>query len=150
MGAVYQPMKQQLYLATGSHTQAEILSGPVSEMASLLVRVPSEVVKQRMQVGVQSGQLIGLVGHIHRTEGFAGFYAGFAATCYRSVPFALIQFPVYEELKRRMDRRAKHAWWTGGASGALAGGIAAVVTTPLDVIKTRIMLAPLTARLNFL
>jgi len=149
--AVYAPMKQHLQLATGSNTQAELLSGPVSEMVSQLVRVPSEVLKQRMQAGIHKGQLMDLVRQIHRSEGFCGFYAGFAATCLRSLPFALIQFPVYEELKRRMDAHigSSRTWWTGAASGALAGGIAAVATTPLDVAKTRIMLAPLEARLSF-
>lgn len=149
--AVYVPMKQRLQRATGSNTQAEVLSGPVSEMVSQLVRVPSEVLKQRMQAGIHKGHLLELVRDIHRSEGLSGFYAGFAATCLRSLPFALIQFPVYEELKRRMDAHigTSRTWWTGAASGALAGGIAAVATTPLDLVKTRIMLAPLEARLSF-
>jgi len=151
--AVYVPLKEQLHQVTGSRSQAEILSGPISELTSLVVRVPSEVVKQRIQAGVYQENLLHVARHIHSSEGLAGFYTGFAATCLRSVPFAVVQFPVYEELKRQLDARvggAGGAWWTGGASGALAGGIAAVVTTPLDVIKTRIMLSPADSRLSFL
>eukprot|EP00929_Paragymnodinium_shiwhaense_P114136 TRINITY_DN82457_c0_g1_i1.p1 TRINITY_DN82457_c0_g1~~TRINITY_DN82457_c0_g1_i1.p1 ORF type:complete len:747 (-),score=123.41 TRINITY_DN82457_c0_g1_i1:186-2330(-) len=149
--AFYAPLKMQLTAATGSNTQAEVLAGPVSEMASLTVRVPSEVVKQRMQAGLHKGSLSSLAKNIYGREGLAGFYVGFTATCCRSVPFAFIQFPVYEELKRRMDARfgSINSWWTGGASGAMAGGIAAVVTTPLDVIKTRVILASPETRKSF-
>eukprot|EP00746_Dinoflagellata_sp_MGD_P138731 gnl/MRDRNA2_/MRDRNA2_72316_c0_seq1.p1 gnl/MRDRNA2_/MRDRNA2_72316_c0~~gnl/MRDRNA2_/MRDRNA2_72316_c0_seq1.p1 ORF type:complete len:661 (+),score=80.38 gnl/MRDRNA2_/MRDRNA2_72316_c0_seq1:113-2095(+) len=153
--AAYEPLKKNLYGITHSHIQSEIVSATFAEVASLLVRVPSEVLKQRMQAGMHSGGLMELVRNTHNAEGFRGFYVGFGATCNRSVPFALIQFPVYEELKRHMDKWVENdsmqsSAWVGGLSGALAGAIAGVVTTPLDVIKTRIMLAPAENRLSFL
>jgi len=148
--ASYVPVKESLYEVTGSHTQSELVAGPISETISLLVRVPSEVLKQRMQVEIHGRSLLDLVSETFRREGFFGFYAGFFATCCRSVPFALVQFPIYEELKRRMEVHFGNVWWTGGICGALAGGTAAGVTTPQDVIKTRIMLSPADSRLNFI
>lgn len=78
-----------------------------------------------------------------KTEGFKGIYRGFGATILREIPFSFIQFPLWEYFK---------ANWTETTGlplgphcvalcGALAGGIAAGITTPLDVAKTRIMLA---------
>jgi len=153
--AAYEPLKENLYVATNSHMQAEIVAATFAEVVSLLVRVPSEVLKQRMQAGIHRQGLVDLVRSTHNAEGFRGFFVGFAATCNRSVPFALIQFPVYEELKRRMDgwvenENAQSSAWVGGLSGALAGAIAGIITTPLDVIKTRIMLAPPENRLSFI
>ena len=36
-----------------------------------------------------------------RGEGLAGFYRGYLTTVAREIPFSLIQFPLWEELKRR-------------------------------------------------
>ncbi|KAF3907547.1 hypothetical protein AA313_de0202575 [Arthrobotrys entomopaga] len=47
-----------------------------------------------------------------------------------------MQFPIYEEVRRRIyNRRVVTA-----ISAASAGAIAATITTPLDVVKTRMML----------
>ena len=84
----------------------------------------------------------GAVKHVIKTEGILGFYRGFLSTVAREIPFTCIQFPLYEYFKRsyaehkgRRIEPYEAALW-----GSLAGGIAAAVTTPLDVCKTRIML----------
>merc|ERR1712117_127499 len=61
--AVYAPMKEKMLRATGSHTQSEFISSPISETISLLVRVPSEVLKQRIQAQIREGSLLDLVRH---------------------------------------------------------------------------------------
>lgn len=81
----------------------------------------------------------------------------------REIPFSFIQYPLWEYFKVRFllatrlltclscDGSIKATWtsvqgsrvepWQGAVCGALAGGIAAATTTPLDVAKTRVMLA---------
>lgn len=58
------------------------------------------------------------------------------------IPFTSIQFPFYEFLKaqvaKRQGSRASSA--QAAVCGMIAGGTAAALTTPLDVVKTRVML----------
>lgn len=78
-----------------------------------------------------------------QTEGIRGFYRGYFSTITREVPFSLIQFPLWEYFKRCIadTQQIPIAPWQSTICGAAAGGIAAFLTTPLDVAKTRIMLA---------
>ncbi|KAJ3003629.1 S-adenosylmethionine transporter [Thoreauomyces humboldtii] len=64
-------------------------------------------------------------------------------TIFREIPFTCIQFPLYERLKRIWGEYEGRKANPGEAAicASFAGGVAAAVTTPLDVIKTRIMLS---------
>lgn len=65
-----------------------------------MVRVPTEVVKQRMQTGMYSSFLQALTQTMAK-EGVLGFYSGFGITIMREIPFSLVQFPLYEYMKVR-------------------------------------------------
>lgn len=56
-----------------------------------------------------------------------------------------MQFPVFEALKKRLMDRESGPLRTGvsaGVSAGAAGCVAAVITTPADVVKTKVMLYP--------
>jgi len=111
------------------------------ECMACLVRVPTEVVKQRMQTG-QYTSLSGGAKKLMSTEGIRGFYKGYLTTVTREVPFALIQFPLWERMKKEIAtwQGRETSPWQGALCGSISGAFAAAVTTPLDVAKTRIML----------
>jgi solute carrier family 25 S-adenosylmethionine transporter 26 len=118
----------------------------VGEIAACMVRVPAEVVKQRVQTGQYRSSLQALRSILRNEKGegvFRGLYRGWATTVVREIPFTMIQFPLYEWMKARRAEYLKVERVTpieGAVAGSIAGGIAAALTTPLDVIKTRIML----------
>jgi solute carrier family 25 S-adenosylmethionine transporter 26 len=78
-------------------------------------------------------------------------WRGYAALAGRNLPFTAMQFPMFEKLKEviRAWRKRRGSWtgsiWESGSvtavSAGSAGAVAAVITTPIDVVKTRIMLA---------
>jgi len=138
----YETAKQALKPYMGESPLAYCTASAFGEMGACLVRVPTEVVKQRMQAGIYSGLLEG-VQSVLKNEGVMGFYQGYFTTVMREIPFAFVQFPVYESLKKQvalLQGKEVPDAIPAAACGSVAGGFAAAVTTPLDVAKTRLML----------
>ena len=113
-----------------------------------LVRVPTEVVKAKMQTTAHAGlgetfQLVMKERHGSVLSSFTGgLYRGYGITLMREIPFAMIQFPLYEGAKSFWGERQGSPVNPVQAAmcGSVSGGIAAGLTTPLDVVKTRLML----------
>ncbi|CAG0888577.1 unnamed protein product [Darwinula stevensoni] len=120
-----------------------MLSAATGEVVACIVRVPVEVIKQRRQAK-QHSTMMDAVTKAYRHEGVRGFYRGYASTVMREIPFSIIQFPLWEWMKvswAAFSHKSQVSSAQSSVCGAVAGGIAAAVTTPLDVVKTRIMLA---------
>lgn len=119
-----------------------MLAASLGEVVACLIRVPTEVVKQRTQASPTSSSYNILLSTL-KQEGVRGLYRGYGSTVLREIPFSLVQFPLWEYLKTVWTRRQGHTLssWQSAVCGAVAGAVAAFVTTPLDVAKTRIMLA---------
>uniref|UniRef100_A0A493TPC6 Mitochondrial S-adenosylmethionine carrier protein n=1 Tax=Anas platyrhynchos platyrhynchos TaxID=8840 RepID=A0A493TPC6_ANAPP len=126
------------YLTPVTH----MVAASFGEVVACLIRVPSEVVKQRAQVS-PSASTFRILSHTLYHEGIQGLYRGYKSTVLREIPFSLVQFPLWEALKDLWSWKQGHVVdsWQSAVCGAFAGGFAAAVTTPLDVAKTRIMLA---------
>ena len=78
---------------------------------------------------------------IVRNLGLMGLYKGATACLLRDVPFSAIYFPTYNHLKRDMfgeSPNKKLGVLQLLTAGAIAGMPAAYLTTPCDVIKTRL------------
>lgn len=73
---------------------------------------------------------------VYRTEGLSAFYVSYPTTLAISIPFNAIQYTVYEQVKRFMNPRNEYSPVSHITAGAIAGAVAAAVTTPLDVAKT--------------
>ncbi|KAI9376342.1 Pkinase-domain-containing protein [Aspergillus egyptiacus] len=137
------------------------LASSMGEIAACAVRVPTEVVKQRAQAGLFGGSSllafkdILALRHPDPTGGakrgygqvVQELYRGAGITIAREIPFTVLQFTMWEAMKETYAKRrlqgsdAQVPASTSAMFGSIAGAISAGLTTPLDVIKTRVMLA---------
>jgi solute carrier family 25 (mitochondrial S-adenosylmethionine transporter), member 26 len=130
------------------------LAAACGNVASSILFVPKEVVKQRMQagVGLNSGRFVGAAVSLVQADGLGGLYRGYKATLLRNIPSTVLRFVLYEEAKlalmrmhaRNKSRAPDHVPMLSPlspqehlAAGAVSGAIASAITTPMDVIKTR-------------
>lgn len=85
-------------------------------------------------------------------------WSGYTALAARNLPFTALQFPLFEAVRARVWRalddgetrkqgggiqegqRVLRTCAVNGVSAAISGSIASGVTTPTDVVKTRMML----------
>ncbi|EPS34199.1 hypothetical protein PDE_09163 [Penicillium oxalicum 114-2] len=124
----------------------EILAGGTAGACQVVFTNPLEIVKIRLQVqgeiaknveGVPRRSALWIVKNL----GLVGLYKGASACLLRDVPFSAIYFPTYAHLKS--DFFGETATNKLGVvqlltAGAIAGMPAAYLTTPCDVIKTRL------------
>ena len=121
------------------------IGGSVAEIVSNSIRNPFEIIKQQMQIGLDSSNH-STIKNIYKTRGLKGFYAGYLSLLLREVPFSAIQLPIYEimkkfckkqNLKNKYDKELTIFQYS--SCGGISAGISGFLTTPIDVIKTRLM-----------
>lgn len=123
---------------------AVIISACIGDTVGSLALTPAEVVKSKTQAGLFSSSVDAAFA-ISKHGGLRGFYQGFGAALGRDVPFRAIQLSLYEFARsaysRRVQRRCRREMTAveNLVLGALTGMGTAAATTPLDVVRTRMM-----------
>jgi solute carrier family 25 S-adenosylmethionine transporter 26 len=151
--STYEAMKPrvlQLQRRVGIENEAvlHMVAASLGEAVACMVWVPTEVVKAKMQTSSCGSSVSQTVRMVLQEEGgvltniFGGLYRGYGVTLLREIPFAMIQFPMYEKMKVIWGESQgyKATPLQAAVCGSVSGGIGAAATTPLDVIKTRLML----------
>lgn len=105
----------------------------LAEVVACVVRVPCEVVKQRMQCGMHRDLASAMRSVWRSRDTFVGFWPCIA----RDVPFALLQYPLFCFL-RTINWPSDHQL-PASLCGMLSGAVAGAATAPLDFIKTAAM-----------
>ncbi|AET40368.1 Mme1p Ecym_5632 [Eremothecium cymbalariae DBVPG len=138
-----------------NETTTHLIAGFLGDLVSSVVYVPSEVLKTRLQLqgrynnahfnsGYNYRHLRHAVFTIVKNEGPQTLFFGYKATLVRDLPFSALQFAFYEKFRKwafsiegkPLDKDLSIS--SEIVAGALAGGLGGVITTPLDVIKTRL------------
>eukprot|EP00054_Salpingoeca_dolichothecata_P018085 m.110543 g.110543 ORF g.110543 m.110543 type:complete len:267 (-) comp22727_c0_seq1:75-875(-) len=141
----YETTRKYLNKAFPQHTHFNPMAcASAGEAVSAIVRVPFELVKQKMQAGVYQATSVA-VKDIFQRHGLRGFFQGYSATVAREIPFSFLQFPMYEYFKHLVRERSgldkEIPAWQAACCGSVSGTISAFATCPVDVVKTRSMLA---------
>jgi len=136
--ATYESVRSHHLLPRESHL-ANAIASSIAEACSCAVLAPAEVVKQNAQVIQQQQRRQGLASASAKAFNAIGnkknLWTGYFSLVGRNLPYTALQFRLFEALKR--------VWCVQGASVAgttVWAGVAVVVTTPVDVVKTRVML----------
>jgi hypothetical protein len=121
-------------------TASDALMNPfdgVYEKLNILVIADLQVIKQRMQLhGSRYGSLTHCASDVFRREGLGAFYVSYPTTLCMTIPFTAIQVAVYDSSVKLLNPSGRYDPLTHCLAGGAAGGVAAGITTPLDVIKT--------------
>ncbi|EUC37619.1 hypothetical protein COCCADRAFT_33147 [Bipolaris zeicola 26-R-13] len=130
----------------------------LAELVSCAILTPAEVIKQNAQMVSSSSSTTSSSSTNATLQTLSKFrsnplalWRGYTALAGRNLPFSAMQFPLLERLKEAIKQHRDERGLTRGTivesgcitafSAGTAGAVAAVITTPIDVVKTRIMLA---------
>ena len=149
----YEWSKRQMLDLGVTPTMAYLSAGFFADLVISPLYVPTEVLKTRLQLqgrynnpffnsGYNYRSSMHALRTIYRTEGLAELFSGYKATIFRDLPFSALQFAFYEQ-----EQKIAKKWVGLGKdiglpleifTGFSAGGIACIITCPMDVVKTRI------------
>jgi solute carrier family 25 (mitochondrial iron transporter), member 28/37 len=112
--------------------------GALTTFAHDFFITPSDMIKQRLQL-CSHLTATQVVKTIVKDEGIWALYRSYPVTVMMNIPFAMTVVCVNENLKTYIQpwNKTNSIFWYFICAGA-AGGLAGLVTNPLDVIKTRL------------
>jgi len=139
-----------------SRSLAVAIAAALANTIACVLRVPYEVLKARLQSGAASN-LVVAVQQVSGLEGILSLFSGgkLMSQIIRDVPYAMLTAVCYDILQTHVfnakvagqssGSNANQSKGKGGGigqdmiSGAIAGGVSTFLTTPMDVLKTRLM-----------
>lgn len=136
-----------------------LIAGSTARLLASLSTAPLELIRTRQASVVNDGAVPSMMQEFRlllRNNGLSSLYVGLAPTLWRDVPFSAIYWMCLERFKSELSNSEILGTWGGlyykererklpakveamhaFISGAAAGSIAAALTTPFDVVKTR-------------
>ncbi|XP_038078566.1 solute carrier family 25 member 40-like [Patiria miniata] len=143
--SVYEKLKSAMGFQKGRTDKNSFLitlsASGTARAVSVTTISPIEMIRTKMQAEPTSyAQLMRCLRQAIKTEGLSSLWRGLGPMLSRDVMYAVLYWTNYELLKAELckvcnttDPTVAMTFWAGAASGVLA----AIVSTPFDVVKTQ-------------
>jgi solute carrier family 25 iron transporter 28/37 len=128
--SIYEVTKEKL----NPNPFASSIAGAMGSVTHDLIMSPMDVLKQRMQLGLHSN-LFDCFQSVWKKEGLSQLYRSFPTTLAMNIPFQAFSIGTNETLKKVFELNTFSGFFISGFS---SGAIAGLLTTPMDVIRTRL------------
>ena len=117
---------------------APAVAGCIARTASVTVIAPLELIRTKLQSrnNYRYSELLPSIGNAVKQEGVLSLWRGLSPMVLRDVPFSMIYWLGFEQLKAWLLARMEYSYKVPFIAGSISGAVAAAVTIPLDVVKT--------------
>lgn len=121
-----------------------LLSGIIARALVSSVSSPLELLRTNLQSTPISpdkphtlSSVLTDIRSVVRSQGVGSLWRGLGPTLWRDMTFSGLYWAMYEKCKALLQERGHQGVPVAFASGSVSGTIAAVLTNPFDVVKTR-------------
>ena len=137
----YDQLKVKFGFRTGERNFiAPVLAGVIARTVAVTTVCPIELIRTKLQsrTGYNFKDIYTVVKTAVSQNGIFSLWRGLSPMLLRDVPFSIIFWLGYEDLKVKFTNEFAPSYQSlvPVAAGSISGGVAAVITTPLDVVKT--------------
>ncbi|XP_038077432.1 solute carrier family 25 member 40-like [Patiria miniata] len=137
----YDQLKEWMGYQNGKSSMLiPMASGGLARVFAVTVISPLELVRTKMQSRpLTYNELVSCIRTAIQDEGWLSLWRGLGPTLLRDVPFSMILWVSYEYMKARVClkyHRKEPTFLASFLAGAVSGTVAAVLTSPFDVVKT--------------
>lgn len=118
---------------------APAMAGTLARTAAVSATCPLELIRTKVQSrqGYDYKELLTVIRSAIQQNGILSLWRGLAPMLLRDVPFSMIYWVSYEQAKLRLTEFSpKYKTFVPFLAGWISGTVAAVITNPLDVVKT--------------
>jgi len=125
---------------TSENVSVNVFCAVIAGVVSSAIANPTDVLKVRMQVGGHSN--LGLVAcfkEVYMHEGISGLWRGVSPTAQRAAVISAVDLPVYDFCKSYLLPVFGNTSTNHLISSVIASLGSAVASTPIDVVRTRLM-----------
>ncbi|KAF0692380.1 hypothetical protein As57867_016469, partial [Aphanomyces stellatus] len=125
-----------------------VTAGMIAGCVTRITTSPLDVIKVLIQVNHARSGVQGTIKRLYSTQGISGFWKGNLAGCCRLGPYSAVKFSLYDQLQGHYGRNDEPKVVELAICGALAGMVATLTVYPMELVRTRLIVATQTTTIT--